>query len=180
MISPYIANIIADMAADIDEEYMFVIRHVTRNWDKFVKWPSVQNLYFPAIHRRKKEESYPFTIYDGHLTEMQKRNIKVRKLTNDPATIAYQLSSDVYPKRQKKASIHWHVHHIYDGQFPWTSNKVTLHAVKSGDHFTHSAGLVAIHPIADALADEFGYFAWLLRAKAYERFGYDPDNVFQQ
>ncbi len=37
MISPYIANIIADMAADIDEEYMFVIRHVTRNWDKFVK-----------------------------------------------------------------------------------------------------------------------------------------------
>ncbi|PRY31103.1 hypothetical protein CLV58_12366 [Spirosoma oryzae] len=178
MISPYIANIIADMAADIDEEYMFVIRHVTRNWDKFVKWPSVQNLYFPAIHRMKATESYPSTIYDEHLTKMQERNIKSRKWTNDPAAIAYQLSSDVYPKRQKKASIHWHVRHIYDGQFPWTSNKVTLHAVKSGDHFTHSAGLVAIHPIADALADEFGYFAWLLRAEAYERFGYDPDNIF--
>ncbi len=91
MISPYIANIIADMAADIDKEYMFVIRHVTRNWDKFVKWPSVQNLYFPAIHRMKVTESYPSTIYDEHLTKMQERNIKSRKWTNDPAAIAYQL-----------------------------------------------------------------------------------------
>ena len=26
-------------------------------------------------------------------------------------------------------------------------------------HFTESAGLVAVHPVADALADEFGVFA---------------------
>ncbi len=43
---------------------------------------------------------------------------------------------------------------------------------------TQSAGLVAIHPIADAMADEFACFAWLLRAKAFEKFHYDPDGVF--
>jgi hypothetical protein len=37
---------------------------------------------------------------------------------------------------------------------------------------------VAIHPIADALFDEFPVFAWFLRAHAYLRFGYDPDRVF--
>ena len=29
-----------------------------------------------------------------------------------------------------------------------------MHAVKERDHFTHSAGLVAVHPVADALADD--------------------------
>lgn len=44
--------------------------------------------------------------------------------------------------------------------------------------FTQSAGLVAIHPIADALADEFAIFAWRLRAESFLRFGYDPEGVF--
>ncbi len=61
---------------------MFVIRHVTRNWDKFVKWPSVQNLYFPAIHRMKATESYPSTIYDEHLTKMQERNKEILRAEN--------------------------------------------------------------------------------------------------
>jgi hypothetical protein len=38
--------------------------------------------------------------------------------------------------------------------------------------------LVAIHPLADALADEFPSFSWLLRAHAFNKFGYDPDEVF--
>lgn len=41
-----------------------------------------------------------------------------------------------------------------------------------------SAGLVAIHPMADVLADEFGVFAWRLRAEAFRRFGYDPEGAF--
>jgi hypothetical protein len=44
--------------------------------------------------------------------------------------------------------------------------------------FTHSAGLVAVHPLADALADEVPYFAWLLRSEAFRRFRFDPDGVF--
>lgn len=35
-----------------------------------------------------------------------------------------------------------------------------------------------MHPIADALVDEFPFFAWLLRSDSFRRFGYDPDGVF--
>ena len=42
------------------------------------------------------------------------------------------------------------------------------------------AGLVAIHPIAEALKDEYFYFAWLLRHEAFLRFGYDPDAVLSE
>jgi hypothetical protein len=53
-----------------------------------------------------------------------------------------------------------------------------MRAAMDPRHFTQSAGLVAIHPIADALADEFGVFAWRLRAEAFLRFGHDPEGVF--
>jgi hypothetical protein len=43
-----------------------------------------------------------------------------------------------------------------------------------------SAGLVAIHPVAEALKDEYSYFAWLLRHEAFLRFDYDPDSVFSE
>ena len=47
--------------------------------------------------------------------------------------------------------------------------------IKDGNHFTKSAGLVAIHPVAEAPGGECFYFAWLLRHEAFLRFGYDPD-----
>jgi hypothetical protein len=37
-----------------------------------------------------------------------------------------------------------------------------------------------VHPIADSLADEYPLFTWLLRAKAFIKFGYDPDRVFSR
>jgi len=43
-----------------------------------------------------------------------------------------------------------------------------------------SAGLVAIHPVAEALKDEYFYFAWLLRHEAFLRFKYDPDAVLSE
>ena len=70
------------------------------------------------------------------------------------------------------------MHHIYDGKFPRPGRSHTAHAVKDEQLFTHSAGLVAVHPVADALADEVAYFAWLLRREAYDRFQFDPDQVF--
>lgn len=45
---------------------------------------------------------------------------------------------------------------------------------------TQSAGLVAIHPIAEALKDEYFYFARLLRHEAFLRFNYDPDVIFSE
>jgi hypothetical protein len=72
----------------------------------------------------------------------------------------------------------WSIHHLYSGDFPYKDKKQTLHAVKVKLHFTHTAGLVAIHPLADAAAHEYACFSWFLRAKAFLLFGYDPDNVF--
>jgi len=57
---------------------------------------------------------------------------------------------------------------------------LALHAVKDGKHFTQAAGLVAIHPVAEALKDEYFYVAWRLRHEAFLRFGYDPDRVFSE
>jgi len=70
------------------------------------------------------------------------------------------------------------MHHVYSGKFPYIGKVKTLHAVKFHKHFTQSAGVVASHPVADALGDEYPFFAWLLRYEAFKRFGYDPDRVF--
>jgi len=77
------------------------------------------------------------------------------------------------PKRAPNTKQEWHIHHVYDGKFPWTNGRETLHAVQDGKHVTQSAGLVAIHPIAEALADEY------LR-ESFLRFNYDPDMVFSK
>jgi hypothetical protein len=53
-----------------------------------------------------------------------------------------------------------------------------LHATYDGCHCTRSAGLVAVHPIADQLCDEYPFVAWLLPALAFRTFGYDPDGPF--
>ena len=60
------------------------------------------------------------------------------------------------------------------------TRRTSLHAVKNGRHFTQSAGLVVVHPIAEAPRDEYFYFAWLLRYEAFLRFGYDPDAVLSE
>lgn len=74
----------------------------------------------------------------------------------------------------------WSIHHIYNGKFPFLADRRTLHAVKDGNHFTQSAGLVAVHLIAEALAEEYFYFTWLLRHESFKKFSYDPDLVFSK
>jgi hypothetical protein len=72
----------------------------------------------------------------------------------------------------------WPIHHIYDGQFPMPPRTDSIRAVSHGKYFTEAAGLVAIHPLADGMASETPYFAWLLRREAFLRFGFDPEFVF--
>ncbi|MCC6126164.1 MAG: hypothetical protein IT426_14475 [Pirellulales bacterium] len=69
---------------------------------------------------------------------------------------------------------------IYDGSFKAKGMNRTIRAVNEGNYFTESSGLVAVHPVADALADEVPYFAWLLRFEAFQRYGFDPDGVFSR
>jgi len=91
--------------------------------------------------------------------------------------MAFLLGGGTRPPCQESRK-RWSIHHIYDGKFPFQGSDRTVHAIKDPDLFTHSAGLVAVHPIADALADEVPYFAWLLRLEAYTLFQFDPDRVF--
>ena len=96
---------------------------------------------------------------------------------NGPAILAFKAAGGSRPNLS--GSTHaWHIHHLYSGKFPYCGKTETLHAAGSGLHFTQSAGLVAIHPIADAASDEYPWFAWLLRAESFLLFGYDPDAVF--
>jgi hypothetical protein len=96
---------------------------------------------------------------------------------NGPAVVAFQIAGGTRPGRFGSFNA-WSIHHVYSGKFPYIGRTNRTHAIKEGRHFTQSAGLIATHPVADALCDEFPFFAWLLRAESFRRFGYDPDGVF--
>jgi len=84
--------------------------------------------------------------------ELKERGIPIDSRSNGPAIIVYKLAGGKRPKRAESTK-EWSIHHIYNGKFPFREGGKILHAVKEGKHFTQSAGLVAIHPIAEALAD---------------------------
>jgi hypothetical protein len=167
------SDIIRSIRFDIDDEYLKTIDQVENNWDKFVKWPVNDELLLAGVDRTIKYHTYP----DELIITLKGKKIALDTRSNGPAIAAYLNTGGMRPQR-KKSNRQWSIHHIYDGQFPWPGRDQTLHAVKNGSHFSRSGGLVAIHPIADALADEFSYFAWLLRMEAFKRFKYDPDNIF--
>lgn len=149
-----------------------VLNYVWENRSEFVVWPRKSLLFWLGCVRRDKH-TYP----DRQSDELKRLGIPRDARSNGPAIAAFLVAGGQRPLRMAKPK-GWSIHHIYDGQFPALGRKRSLHAVKDGNHFTESAGLVAVHPVADALADEVPYFAWLLRHEAYCRFGYDPDEVF--
>lgn len=140
--------------------------------DTFIRWPK-QSLVFKPGAVRINYHNYS----QQEKQRLKEAGIKPDSRSNGPAIVAFLLAGGERPKRvcQKRE---WSIHHIYDGKYPWHGEATTTHAVKDGRYFTEAAGLVAVHPIADALADEVPYFAWLLRFEAFLRFGFDPDNVF--
>jgi hypothetical protein len=156
-----------------------VLQHVGNHLADFVEWPKRSFLLWrgcdrvPLAGKKQKYHVYPDTI---------RQLAKARKLTldsrpNGPARASFSLSDGVRPGRFGSTNAST-MHHLYSGKFPYLGRVSTLHAVKKGDHFTQSAGVIATHPIADALSDEYPFFAWRLRFEAFTRFGYDPDGVF--
>lgn len=145
-------------------------------WDhrlEFVKWPNKAILLWDGCVRIRYHK-YP----DEIKRKLKSKGIRIDSRSNGPAIMSFLFAGGRRPKRASNARQEWHIHHIYDGKFPWENERETLHAVQNSRHFTQSAGLVAIHPIAEALADEYFYFAWLLRYESYLRFSYDPNGVF--
>lgn len=151
---------------------------ISEVWDHrtgFVQWPAEATLLWEGCVR-VRYHSYP----DETKKKLKSKGIGIDSRSNGPAIMAFVFAAGKRPKRVCNPNQEWHIHHIYDGKFPWPTKRETLRAVKNGKHFTQSAGLVAIHPIAEALADEYFYFAWLLRRESYLRFNYDPDLVFSE
>jgi hypothetical protein len=147
--------------------------HVWKRKNEFIRWPKRAFLFMPGVIRTRYHQ----------FTEEQRRTLRDAAISpdrrsNGPAIMAYRLAGGERPVRVALGR-EWSIHHIYDGQFPWPGQLASIRAVIDGKLFTEAAGLVAIHPIADALADEVPYFAWLLRLEAFKQFGFDPDGVFR-
>jgi hypothetical protein len=176
-----------------DEAVRQVVLDVVERLDSFLHWPGKAILLWPQCERRKYH-SYPKIIKNAvklivtkarfeELSEVGKRGSAAPRCSvldtraNGPAVTSFVIAGGERPRRFGSNN-YWSIHHLYSGKFPYVGNGATLHAVKKGLHFTQSAGLVAIHPIADQMCDEFPAFAWLLRALAFKTFGYDPDQVF--
>jgi hypothetical protein len=150
-----------------------IIMEVWDHKDQFIQWPAKALLLWEGCVRQTSGYQYP---------EELKRELKSRRTTidsrmgNGPALTSFLHAGGKRPKRSNDQC--WHIDHMYNGKFPCRPDGETLHAVRHGKHFTQSAGLVSTHPIAEALADEYFYFSWLIRLESFKRFGYDPDRVF--
>ncbi len=156
-----------------------ILKVVAHELDSFVRWASEAVLLWPGCDRvppaGKKQKYFSFPV---HIRQMAKSGrVRLDTRPNGPAIASFLLAGGTRPPRFGSSNA-WSIHHLYSGKFPYCGRKETTHASKECNHFTQSAGLVAAHPVADALVDEFPSFAWLLRAEAYRRFGYDPDSVF--
>ena len=156
----------------IPVSYLRIVDDVWSNQAEFVQWPARSLLFMPGIVRVKYHR-----YSTEQLAQIKAARIRPDTRSNGPAVMAYAIAGGRRPERATGRE-RWSIHHIYDGQHPAPGAAGCIRAVVDGDHFTESAGLVAIHPIADALADELAYFAWLLRYEAFCRFHFDPDGVF--
>lgn len=156
-----------------------VLLHVGNHLTDFVQWPVRALLLWNGCNRipmpgaKQKYHRYPEPI--RRLAKAQGVHLDSRP--NGPARAAFSFASGVRPERFGSTNATT-MHHIYSGKFPYIGQTRTIHAVKLCNHFTQSAGVIATHPVADALCDEYPFFAWFLRFEAFRRFGYDPDGVF--
>lgn len=155
----------------MDSTYQTVLNLIYKKPAMFVSWPKRKLLLLPGVTRILQHQ-YPPDVK----RQLRDAGITPNGLSNGPAICSFLLAEGVRPLRETGKG--WNIHHIYDGKFSHPKSATTTHAIKDGQYFTEAAGLVALHPVADAVADEFSEFAWWLREEAYKRFGFDPDNVF--
>lgn len=164
---------IEDMRQTLNIAEREVADVVWRRRKYFVCWASKRR---PFPHDCARRKYHTYTQIQQEL--LNRYGVHADTRSNGPAICGYLLAQGERPKR--RGGKQWTIHHIYDGQFPFPGRSSTLHAVKDAQYFTDYRGLVAIHPIADGLASELPYFAWLLRYEAFLKFKFDPDKVFRR
>lgn len=175
---------IEEMVIGNDDVCLPIAKLVWSQRDKFVRWPKRRHLFMPGAIRpvgAARKDCYEYSPKQiSQLIEagVIKPTQKPRVWSNDPAIHSYLVAGGERPTRSN-SNWGWSIHHIYDGKFPAKPGLESTHAAYHPDYFTEAAGLVAVHPVADALATHVPHFAWLLRYEAYCRFdGFDPDGVF--
>jgi hypothetical protein len=177
-LSAWFAREVVQVAAAAERS---VLLQVSNSLEAFVRWAEKPILLWPTCNRVPEQGSkQKYFSYPPHIKQMAKAGgLTLDTRPNGPAVAAFRLAGGERPARFGSSNA-WSIHHLYSGKFPYFGREQTMHAAKDVKHFTQSAGLIAAHPVADALVDEFPFFAWLLRAHAFLKFGYDPDGVFAQ
>jgi hypothetical protein len=145
--------------------------------ETWFRWPTESKLLRRGWTRHSDGKRNDCYSYDAELIQrLNQKNLEPDGRNNGPAILSFRMAGGDRPCSCGEG---WPIHHIYDGQaFIPGDQQTILHAVQDGDHFTHSGGLVALHPAAHFIAHESELLGWLLRWEAYRRFEYDPDNIF--
>ena len=161
------------------ESFRHVAQYVGTHWRDFIRFAERPLLLWQGCDRVKPEgEKHKYHSYPDDIKATAKQlKVRLDGRPNGPARASFEFAGGERPERVGSTN-DWTAHHLYSGKFPYIGRTSTTHAIKLGDHFTQSAGVITAHPIADALCDEYPFFAWLLRAISYQKFGYDPDGVF--
>jgi hypothetical protein len=73
---------------------------------------------------------------------------------------------------------HWRLRHLYEGKHAFEGRDHTLNSYDDGDHFTESAGLVAVRSTCDDDFGRYGCIITTLRWCVFDAFNYDPDHYF--
>jgi hypothetical protein len=131
-----------------------ILSTVAGELEAFLRWPREAVLLWPGCDRIAppgKRQAY--FSYPSPIRSMAKdADIALDTQSNGPAIAAFVLAGGSRPERFGNSNA-WSVHHLYSGKFLYLGRKTTTHAAKDSRHFTQSAGLVAAHPVADALVD---------------------------
>lgn len=135
--------------------------------ERFFQWPQLGALLWLGCVRTQNDGEHIFPA--EVITHLERLGLKPDTRTNGPAINSYLAAGG---KRPIWGNESWHIHHIFDG------TEGSPHAVRDGNHFTHSAGLVAAHPVAHHLAHNSDLLKWLLWREAFLRFDFDPSGNF--
>lgn len=135
--------------------------------DRFFRWPRVGELLWPGCVRAANNGEYQYP--PELLSRLRRLEINADTRTNGPAIVSFLAAGGERPSLGNEG---WPIHHVFDG------TEGAPHAVHDGNLFTHSAGLVAAHPVAHHLAHQSALLKWLLRREAFLRFGFDPNGDF--
>ena len=158
------------ITASVSEIEWTAILSILADPDRFFQWPRVSELLWPGCVRTQNDGEHVFP--EELVRRLVKMGLKPDTRTNGPAIVSFLASGGIRPNWGIEG---WPIHHIYYGTNGSSS------AVKDGNLFTHSAGLVAVHPVVHHILHESkaNLLKWLLWREAYLRFKFDPMGVFK-